>query len=255
MIVNSWWNRLSSSHPVYDSHQKPTTILINRLGKNIMARTRQTGKTGTKDNRSTKEIILNKAQEMILERGYENVCIDDIVAACGLTKGAFYYNFKSKRDLLQLPITRHQFNSAARRLDETEPSAYERIFAYLRIHTKFHEENGKNIVRAWMLEHTDPKSRTETTKGNNAFPEDVAHFTRFIRDAVEQGSLKADTPVDFLAYGIGLTLYGRTYVELLTDEEEKPTSWVERWLIPYVRDIILAPYHVPQEEQGEGGKN
>ena len=53
-----------------------------------------------KKGKSTKKELQDKAFELFENRGYDNVTINDICTELGLTKGAFYYYFKSKSDLL-----------------------------------------------------------------------------------------------------------------------------------------------------------
>ena len=49
----------------------------------------------------TVERILEAAQRLFLEKGYENTTIQDIVDELGdLTKGAVYHHFKSKEEIL-----------------------------------------------------------------------------------------------------------------------------------------------------------
>ena len=49
----------------------------------------------------TVEKILEAAQRLFLEKGYENTTIQDIVDELGgLTKGAIYHHFKSKEDII-----------------------------------------------------------------------------------------------------------------------------------------------------------
>ncbi len=43
--------------------------------------------------------ILQKAFELIYSKGYQTTSIDDIIATTEVTKGAFYYHFKSKDDM------------------------------------------------------------------------------------------------------------------------------------------------------------
>lgn len=47
----------------------------------------------------TRERILSEAEKLVFARGYSGTAVDDIIAATGLTKGAFFYHFKSKKDL------------------------------------------------------------------------------------------------------------------------------------------------------------
>ena len=49
----------------------------------------------------TVEKILDVAQQLFLEKGYDNTTIQDIVNELGgLTKGAIYHHFKSKEEII-----------------------------------------------------------------------------------------------------------------------------------------------------------
>lgn len=48
---------------------------------------------------ATRLTILQKAFELIYEKGYQVTSIDDIIATTKVTKGAFYYHFKSKDEM------------------------------------------------------------------------------------------------------------------------------------------------------------
>jgi AcrR family transcriptional regulator len=52
-----------------------------------------------------KEEILVVAQRLFIERGYEATSIESILDAAGISKGAFYYYFKSKEELLDAQIS------------------------------------------------------------------------------------------------------------------------------------------------------
>lgn len=47
----------------------------------------------------TRERILRAAREVVLEEGASRLTLDAVVARAGLSKGAFLYHFKTKRDL------------------------------------------------------------------------------------------------------------------------------------------------------------
>ncbi len=44
--------------------------------------------------------IIDKAGVLFREKGYDAVTVNDICAACGVTKTTFYYHLKSKQDIL-----------------------------------------------------------------------------------------------------------------------------------------------------------
>ena len=45
--------------------------------------------------------LIDCAQALFLTRGYERTTINDVIAAAGLSKGAFYHHFRSKEDMLE----------------------------------------------------------------------------------------------------------------------------------------------------------
>lgn len=54
--------------------------------------------------RKKKHLVAETAFRLFRERGYDNVSVDDIIAATGTSKGTFYHYFKSKDELLcELP--------------------------------------------------------------------------------------------------------------------------------------------------------
>jgi len=59
-----------------------------------------------RDGAATRERILDAAQTLILERGYSGTTVDNVLAAVGITKGAFFYHFKSKDDLAKALLHR-----------------------------------------------------------------------------------------------------------------------------------------------------
>lgn len=60
-----------------------------------------------KKGEDTRKRILDTAQAMILGRGYAGVSVDTLISELGLTKGAFFHHFKSKRDLARTLIERY----------------------------------------------------------------------------------------------------------------------------------------------------
>jgi len=47
----------------------------------------------------TRMMILQKSFELIYRKGYQSTSIDEIIATTQVTKGAFYYHFKTKDDM------------------------------------------------------------------------------------------------------------------------------------------------------------
>ena len=66
----------------------------------------------------TVEMILNTAQRLFVERGYEKTSMQNIMDETGLSKGAIYHHFKSKDEI---------FNVVAERIGEENVSRFEEI--------------------------------------------------------------------------------------------------------------------------------
>ena len=52
---------------------------------------------------SARDKILAAAFALVRARGYSATTVDDLCAAAGVTKGAFFHHFKSKEDLAVAP--------------------------------------------------------------------------------------------------------------------------------------------------------
>jgi TetR/AcrR family transcriptional repressor of nem operon len=61
----------------------------------------------------TRDRILDAAQDLILDKGYAGVSIDQLISSLDLTKGAFFHHFKSKADLARTLIDRYSRDGVA----------------------------------------------------------------------------------------------------------------------------------------------
>lgn len=52
------------------------------------------------DREDTRRLLLDAAAKLISQRGYRGAAVNAVIAQAGLSKGAFYWHFKSKDDLL-----------------------------------------------------------------------------------------------------------------------------------------------------------
>jgi AcrR family transcriptional regulator len=64
-------------------------------------KTKEMKKTRNQQSQETVRLILRETMKCFLKKGYHGTSINDIAQATGLTKGALYFHFKSKEDLLK----------------------------------------------------------------------------------------------------------------------------------------------------------
>jgi AcrR family transcriptional regulator len=58
----------------------------------------------------TRQAIINGAKELFIKRGTTNVSVNDIIGLVGISKGGFYYHFKSKNDLIYHSLIKDNFS-------------------------------------------------------------------------------------------------------------------------------------------------
>jgi len=65
-----------------------------------------------KDGIATREKILDAAQELVLDRGYVGMTVENLIDKIGITKGAFFHHFRSKDDMAKALLQRFADNDA-----------------------------------------------------------------------------------------------------------------------------------------------
>jgi TetR/AcrR family transcriptional repressor of nem operon len=66
-----------------------------------------------RDGSITRTAIMDAAQALILETGYSAASVDAVIGRAGITKGAFFYHFKSKAELALALVRRDAERDAA----------------------------------------------------------------------------------------------------------------------------------------------
>jgi TetR/AcrR family transcriptional repressor of nem operon len=101
-----------------------------------------------RDGTKTRERILDSAEALVLDRGLAATSIDEVLAAAGASKGAFFHHFPSKNHLARALVERYAANDVAyleeymtRVEAETEDPA-EQVVAFIR----FFEEAADEMV-------------------------------------------------------------------------------------------------------------
>lgn len=92
------------------------------------------------ETQNTEERILQEAMRLFLERGYHGTSIDDITRAAGLTKGALYWHFESKEDLLKRIIKEFEkryLDSLISSVGKVNGRAIDKFEKYIRFNSAF----------------------------------------------------------------------------------------------------------------------
>lgn len=141
----------------------------------------------------TVEKILEVAQRLFLEKGYENTTIQDIVNELdGLTKGAIYHHFKSKEDIIcalsdKLFADNNPFAVVMQRKDL---NALQKMREAVKLNQKGTQEKQMNIEMLPLLKN--PRIFAEMIKSNRQ------HLTplwlELIEEGIADGSIQTEYP-------------------------------------------------------------
>ncbi|MCE9520964.1 MAG: TetR/AcrR family transcriptional regulator [Alphaproteobacteria bacterium] len=63
--------------------------------------------SASKKPASTRERLLELAEQMVLRKGFASTSIEELIAGVGITKSGFFYHFKDKNDLARALMQRY----------------------------------------------------------------------------------------------------------------------------------------------------
>lgn len=151
----------------------------------------------------TRERLFEAAHATFIEKGYVAATVEDITAAAGFTRGAFYSNFGSKGELLLELLHRdHEamqaelhriFNSGGTR-EQMETGALIYYSQYMRNHASF-----LLWVEAKLLATRDPEFRALF---NAYVTEKCAQMAQSITQFAEKLGTQLPLPAEVLALGL-----------------------------------------------------
>jgi TetR/AcrR family transcriptional repressor of nem operon len=155
---------------------------------------------------TTKERILDAAEELMLEKGFHSVGLKQILDTVQVPKGSFYHYFASKEQFGSEMLQHYLAAASAQKRElllsrDREPHPLQRLFAYLDggvAHIR--KTNGKFpcLVLKLASEVTDLSEpmREELAKG---FEEWIGIFKAVLDEAVEKKILAEDTDTGAVA--------------------------------------------------------
>lgn len=172
----------------------------------------------------TKRKLITAGLELIKEKGFDAINVEDITKKAGVAKGTFYIYFKRKEDIV-LDISRVPFGEIAEELEKMEGlSITEKLQHYFHRFMECVESCGIHVCRQWTRDVLDPNNVPDTKDGQK-WNYDFEMLNNILRDAVLSGELKKDTPVELLTHIIISELYGMMTCWCMSDGKFEPLEW------------------------------
>ena len=167
----------------------------------------------------TVEKILDAAQSLFLEKGYDNTTIQDIVDELGgLTKGAVYHHFKSKEEIMDAVGDRmfRENNPFEAVMGQKDLNGLEKLREMVRVNQSDRARQDMNIQSMPILKN--PRVLAGMIEANRK--ELTPYFERLLEEGCRDGSIHTE--------------YGKELAEL----------------IPLLTSLWLAPTVFPSTAEG-----
>ncbi|MBC8720977.1 TetR/AcrR family transcriptional regulator [Paraburkholderia sp. 31.1] len=187
----------------------------------------------------TRERLLDAAQAIFMKKGFVAASVEDIAAAAGYTRGAFYSNFRSKTELfLELLRRDHEAMQAGlHAIFESAASREEMEARVLRYYSSLHRENKCFLlwVEAKLLAVRDGRFRLRF----NAFMhEKIDQLSAYVREFSERVGTPMSMPPEQLAIGL-MGLCDGVQFFYTVDPQNVPAEMAETVLAGFFSRVVF----------------
>lgn len=179
---------------------------------------------------TTREKILQEANDLILQKGFRATSLEDVLDASGVKKGTLYYHFASKEDMGLVVLNRsikNFFSELDAILLKTSPmKSINDFFKYALNHHREKKFTGGCLFGNTALEMSDV-NRQYAECVNHLFIEWIKRLEAVIRAGQEKGEFRADIPSFTLSQTIVSTIEGGIMLSRLRKEESPLKNCIE----------------------------
>lgn len=188
----------------------------------------------------TKRKLIAAALELIKRNGFNAINVEDITREAGVAKGTFYTYFKRKEDIV-LEISRAPFAEIAAELEAMRSlPLIEKLTHYVRRFMQCVQFCGIHICRQWTRDVLDPNEVPEN-KDAQKWQYDVDMLQNILKNAVQNGELKKNTPIDLFTHILICQMYGMMTCWCMSDGKFDPLDWTDRFCAAQL-PALLGPY-------------
>lgn len=163
----------------------------------------------------TKKRLIESAKMLINKYGIDDVSVDAIVEAAGVSKGTFYVHFESKYTLLSSLITDYvdkvdmDYEAFLRTLPADAPSSAVLLSMVSKIFDVIENTIGyENIKTLYKVQITEPVHALTAMNYNRAI---YQMFEAVLEKGIHRGEFGTSLPVEELTRHIMIAMRGLTY--------------------------------------------
>lgn len=192
---------------------------------------------------------MNIAIDCFARYGYQATSVDRIAKAAGLTKGALYYHFKDKEDLL-LEAVKNRVGQFERRVlgdlspSDDAPGALRNLARLCLDHAT--KSNHRRFIVTLMVEALDTNARLSAQ-----FRDMMSRFRAFLRGIIERGQQQGAFRSDISPASASAVFAGAVMGAEIQYYQDPDTINLEETLATFVEQYLTwlaVPRRVPRGE-------
>ena len=186
----------------------------------------------------TTQRLLDAAEKLIARKGLDAASVENIAAAAGYSRGAFYSNFKSKDDLfIELLRRDHQKSMAELNALRTSELSVDEVQNRARdIYSQMFRDNDcfMNWTEARMMAARDARFRAKLEALMAEKRAQIAAFIQYFHDRI---GVTPSVPPEKMAMGF-MSLAEGVKLFMMSDPTEMTTATAESLLTLFVDSIM-----------------
>ena len=169
-----------------------------------------------------KDFILDTAQELFMEQGFDQTSISQILEATQIARGTLYYYFSSKEEIMDAIIERtieRAFTASQAFADNRELTIIERLVGSMAALNLNHQE-GKEV----LLHLNQPQNALLHEKTNQILLERAPQILLpIIQDGIIAGDMRTDYPYESLEMVLtySLQVFGSSFQALPPEKQQQ----------------------------------
>ncbi|SFM11950.1 TetR/AcrR family transcriptional regulator [Halanaerobium salsuginis] len=173
----------------------------------------------TKKSLKRRDTILNEAEKLFIEDGFEKTTVKDIAERAGVAKGTFYYYFDTKEDIITALLERrynHTEEKAKYILENDSYSALEKLEKII-LRLIFTRRGNFKVYEFFKIDENAKFMKERNKEFWNKF---IPLFTQVVKEGVASGEFEIEYPeevTEILFMGIDSFLH-RHYANFTTEE-------------------------------------
>ncbi|RCW88008.1 TetR family transcriptional regulator [Halanaerobium sp. DL-01] len=176
----------------------------------------------TKKSIERRNVIMEEAEKLFVEKGFEKTTVKDIADKSGVAKGTFYYYFDTKEDIITALLEKRYKKTEEKALRIAESDRFTPIEKIERILLRliFDRQDNFKIYEFFKIDENAKIMKKRNKEFRDKF---IPIFTEVVKEGIKKGDFETDYPeevTDIMFMGVDGFLH-KHYATLTTEEMYK----------------------------------